>query len=562
MPLRQRRLHLGVDHARRPRAWYCAALGVPDHDVGAAELGEHRAGDVAGVGAGRRAARGPARRSRSAACRRRPAVCTLRMSVNGGRTATSTRSSSFSVRLKASFCTSAMASRWLRFIFQLPAISGRRAARLPSATSRSPALRRPGSGLALQVLQRRAAAGARCGRTPSSARPSARTAAAESPPPTTVKPSTVGDRLGHAAGARRERAPARTRPSGRSRTPFSAPASAVGERAHRAPGRCPGPAGRPGSRRRPRPSCSASAANASATTTSVGSTILSPASAQQVAGRCRPGPSSSSELPTSWPCAARKVKHMPPPIEQPVDLGQQRLDHGELVARPSSRRARPRTGRSRVAGQPAQHLDLAQHQAAGVVRQQRRRRRRRRRACGARRRTRRRRSASAEARPARRRTRRARPSSLLVSPASKRMFSSSSDARRRRGRRPRRGPASPTVSAANGDRRAEQLAQPRARPARGSTSGPGAPLGRPRCDGDDHPGAGVAQRRQGRQDRPDPAVVGDHARRRRLSSGTFRSARTSTRRPADALGEQVVERSAPVTASAPTSVTRSTRRLE
>ena len=52
-------------------------------------------------------------------------VCTLRMSVNGGSTATSTavRSCS-SLRLNASFCTSAIASRWLRFIFQLPAISG------------------------------------------------------------------------------------------------------------------------------------------------------------------------------------------------------------------------------------------------------------------------------------------------------------------------------------------------------------------------------------------------------------------------------------------------------
>src|SRR5690606_26927254 len=53
-------------------------------------------------------------------------VCTERMSVNGGRTATSTRSKSSSVNEKASFCTTAMASRWLRFIFQLPAINGRR----------------------------------------------------------------------------------------------------------------------------------------------------------------------------------------------------------------------------------------------------------------------------------------------------------------------------------------------------------------------------------------------------------------------------------------------------
>ncbi len=121
----QRRLHLGVDQ-RVVLVVVLPALGVPDHHVRAAQLGQHRAGDLAGVRAGRRAGRGPARRTRSAACRRRPAVCTLRMSVNGGSTTTSTSVSCFSVRLNASFCTSGMASRWLRFIFQLPAISGRR----------------------------------------------------------------------------------------------------------------------------------------------------------------------------------------------------------------------------------------------------------------------------------------------------------------------------------------------------------------------------------------------------------------------------------------------------
>ena len=53
-------------------------------------------------------------------------VCTTRRSTNGGSTATSTVWNSSSFRLNASFCTSAIASRWLRFIFQLPAISGLR----------------------------------------------------------------------------------------------------------------------------------------------------------------------------------------------------------------------------------------------------------------------------------------------------------------------------------------------------------------------------------------------------------------------------------------------------
>src|SRR5690606_24969565 len=83
-------------------------------------------------------------------------VCTLRRSVKGGRTTTSTSSSSFSVSVKASFCTSAMASRWLRFIFQLPAISGRRGV---VAMGSDLQCGEAGEGLALQVLQRGSPAG-------------------------------------------------------------------------------------------------------------------------------------------------------------------------------------------------------------------------------------------------------------------------------------------------------------------------------------------------------------------------------------------------------------------
>ena len=80
-------------------------------------------------------------------------VCTERMSVNGGSTATSTASRSLSVSENASFCTRAMASRWLRFIFQLPAISGVRAMVTSSSAVRA------GQLLALEELEAGAAPG-------------------------------------------------------------------------------------------------------------------------------------------------------------------------------------------------------------------------------------------------------------------------------------------------------------------------------------------------------------------------------------------------------------------
>src|SRR3954452_19230686 len=88
-------------------------------------------------------------RSRSPSTR----VCTLRRSVNGGMTTTSTASWSLSSRLKASFCTRAMASRWFRFIFQLPAMSGMRAIGLLLQRGQ------PRELLALEVLQAGAATG-------------------------------------------------------------------------------------------------------------------------------------------------------------------------------------------------------------------------------------------------------------------------------------------------------------------------------------------------------------------------------------------------------------------
>ena len=313
----QRRLHLRVDQ-RVVLVVVLAPLRVPDHHVRAAELGQHRAGDLAGVRAGgvrREVLRAVAD---AAACRRRPAVCTLRMSVNGGSTTTSTSVSSFSVRLKASFCTSAMASRWLRFIFQLPAISGRRRAVASAICS------------CLQCGQTRAGSCPRgtpatlrrrwrCARTPPRPSPSARTAAAESPPPTTVKPSTLviasaTPRVPAANGA------SSNTPIGPFQNTVFAPASALGEQPHRLAGRCPGRASRPGSRRgdglrsaRRRRTCPRPRRRPAARS------CRRPAPAGR--GRCRPSPPAAASSPTSWPCALRKVKHMPPPMSSLSTLG-------------------------------------------------------------------------------------------------------------------------------------------------------------------------------------------------------------------------------------------------
>ena len=102
-----------------------AALGVADQHVRAAQLRQERAGDLAGVSTGivrRQVLRTVGRPSLSASTR----VCALRRAVNGGNTATSTCSRYLSGRVNAIFWTSAMASKWLRLIFQLPAIRGLR----------------------------------------------------------------------------------------------------------------------------------------------------------------------------------------------------------------------------------------------------------------------------------------------------------------------------------------------------------------------------------------------------------------------------------------------------
>src|ERR1700761_6255019 len=71
-------------------------------------------------------------------------------------TATSTLSKYLSGSENAIFCTRAMASKWLRFIFQLPAISG---LRLIVVLCSGGQHFETGQRLALKVFQRRAATG-------------------------------------------------------------------------------------------------------------------------------------------------------------------------------------------------------------------------------------------------------------------------------------------------------------------------------------------------------------------------------------------------------------------
>ena len=77
---------------------------------------------------------------------------------------------------------------------------------------------------------------------------------------------------------------------------------------------------------------------------------------------------SSSEVPTSWPWALRKVKHIPPPMSSRSTVG----SSASITASLSDTLDPPSTttyGRSGSPAQPRQHLDLAQHQPARDVRQ-------------------------------------------------------------------------------------------------------------------------------------------------------------------------------------------------
>ena len=101
--------------------------------------------------------------------------------MNGGCTETSTAATSSSLIRYDSFWTSVIASKWLWCIFQLPEMSGRRSG-IGSRRSASRPGRSPCSISSSEAPPPVETWSIR------SARPNSATAAAESPPPTTVKP--------------------------------------------------------------------------------------------------------------------------------------------------------------------------------------------------------------------------------------------------------------------------------------------------------------------------------------------------------------------------------------
>ena len=328
---------------------------------------------------------------------------------------------------------------------------------------------------------------------------------------------------GDAAGARGER---RQLEHAHRAVPEDGPrvGEPVGEQLDRLAGRCPGPSSRPGSRRRRRPRCRRRPR------TRARPRRRPAARARRRARRPRRGTrgtastwsASSSESPTSWPCAARNVKHIPPPTSRRSTVPQQVLDDAELVGDLRRRRAPRRTAAAGRAVSRSQHLDLGQHQAAGGVRQQpgdvvhagllavhdaeavadvQRRR----------------------GRPAGRRTRPARRRPCSSRAASKRRFSSSATSP---------SPSAATVSCADGPttsvgerhRAAEQLAEPVGDRRAASSSGRTSPFGRPRCAHTTTRAPAVGERADGRDAGPDAAVVGDRLVPSGPSaSGTFRS---------------------------------------
>ena len=116
----------------------------------------------------------------------------------------------------------------------------------------------------------------RCGRTRPRRSRGVRTAAAESPPPTTVSAVDLGEGLGDGPGARGE-----GRELEHAHRAVPEDGLRVGDLRRRTaaptPGRCPGRSGRPGWRRRRRRRGRRRPRTPSATTMSAGSTISTPA---------------------------------------------------------------------------------------------------------------------------------------------------------------------------------------------------------------------------------------------------------------------------------------------
>ena len=250
-----------------------------------------------------------------------------------------------------------MASKWLWCIFQLPLMSG-----LRSRHRRPPGVRRLSERLRGRAGRPARAARAtrprRCDTwSTSSARPNWATAAALSPPPTTVKPAVS------ATASATVRVPAAKRASSNMPMgPFQNTVRASVTTSAKLGGRAGADVETLASRRGGR---------AEASAPSVGSRGRR---CRRAGGWACPPPSSrrhvstwsgsNSESPTEKPCAAEEREAHAPADDQRVDDAEQRVDHAELVADlgPAEHGHERALG---VVAQAEQHLDLLGQQPAG-----------------------------------------------------------------------------------------------------------------------------------------------------------------------------------------------------
>src|SRR6266508_239282 len=356
-PIGQGRLHLGVDD-RVVIVVVRPPLRVPDHHVLAAELGQHPAGDVAGVGA-----RGVWRQVLRAVPDQQL------VPVDEGLHAADRDERRQDHHLDLGQLLLGEAERQLlhqRDRFEvgevhLPVAGDQRPAHgHPFVRHQDSSASRPGRRLPSRYSRDAPPPVEMCPKDFSSS-PRIRTAAEESPPPTTVKPSTA------AIASATARVPAAN--GGSSNTPIGPFQNTVlaGRNASVKAATVRGPMSRP-SRSAGIASAattpeSASAANRSAATMSTGSSIRSPprsSSSRQVSTIS----ASSRDLPTSYPRALRNVKHIPPPISSRSTLGKSAsmtASLSETLAPPSTTMygrsglstSRRSTSTSRSTSQPA-----------------------------------------------------------------------------------------------------------------------------------------------------------------------------------------------------------------
>ena len=269
-------------------------------------------------------------------------VCTERRSVNGGCTETST---AVVVGRRQEVATasgpSAIASKWLWCIFQLPLMSGLRSGIRGLPQGGRGRAGRPARA-ARATLRRRWRRGRRPSARPNWASGGGAVAAADD-----------GEARVSATASATVRVPASKR--GSSNTPIGPFQSTV--RASRMTSAnsaaVPGPMSRP---IQPSgmvaPELAHLAAGvrvadlaARAERGDVGGQVDGVGPRRAAPGTCSTWSSSNSEAPTGWPWAARNVKHMPPPTISVSATLEQGLDHAELVAHLGARRGSATNGR-------------------------------------------------------------------------------------------------------------------------------------------------------------------------------------------------------------------------